>query len=130
MQPRDQTPISKSSNRHAIAHIGRMWRGFATVIDRLIATGRKLLEGRLFERPEPLESRQELSLRYLRELQELIDDGEIDVAAAERIRCDLFEEGVNGNRLKLAVYQSYLTERTGTTGPRLVRIDGQSPDAD
>jgi hypothetical protein len=91
----------------------------------LLALVRRWLERArtLFATPgEPVESRSELSQRYMRELQELVDLGELELDAAERIRTDLFEPTGPGElpRLRLRFWQSYLRDRTGHVGPHLV----------
>jgi hypothetical protein len=70
-----------------------------------------------------MQSRSELSNRFIRELREMVDDREISVAAARRIADDMFEaeEAGQPRRVRLAVWQSYLKDRTGHAGPYLVR---------
>jgi len=76
------------------------------------------------------ESRSELSDRYMRDLSEMVDQGEIGPLAAQRIRDDLFEATQDGQGwlLKISVWRSYLKERTGRVGPYLVRQDGYTGD--
>lgn len=92
---------------------------------RAISQVRRLLEGRPSRPSEPVESRRELSERYLRELQELVDDNDIDLAAAERIRSDLLEPGPDGDRLKLSTYESYLNEQAGGSARIFVHSRGR-----
>lgn len=83
--------------------------------------------------PEPaVESRRELSERYMRELSELIDDRQISRSDAERVVQDLFQQGEPGSapRVRLEVWRSYLAERTGQTGLRLVGAEPASSDVD
>ena len=72
-----------------------------------------------------MESRSELSNRFIRELREMVDDREISLAAARHIADDMFEaeEAGQPRRVRLAVWQSYLTDRTGHAGPYLVGSD-------
>jgi len=79
-----------------------------------------------------VESRRELSARYLRELDELVDDRQISRSDAKKVVEDLFEPGEPGSarRVRLAVWRSYLTERTGQSGLRLVRDEPESGNAD
>lgn len=69
-----------------------------------------------------LDSRAELSARYLQELSELVADGRISAAVAARIADDLFEPDRPGTprRLRLSVWRRYVQERSGHVGPHLV----------
>lgn len=70
----------------------------------------------------PLETRDELSTRYMRELSDLVHGGEIGAAAARQIVLDLFDPAEHGHppRLRLAVWQDYVRDRGGSLGPYLV----------
>lgn len=107
-------------------HIGAA-RRILDGVDLLIGAVRALLEGRSFQSDEPVETRRELSGRYLRELQELVDHGELGLAAAERIRSNLFERAPDGERFKLPTCQAYLKELTGSIGPHVVCSAANAP---
>ena len=80
--------------------------------------------------PNAVESRRELSARYMRELSELIDDRQLSSSDAERVVRDLFEpgEGSSAPRVRLAVWRSYVKERTGKVGLKLVGDLRDDPD--
>ena len=67
---------------------------------------------------EQIETRRELSERFLRELDELVWDGEFSRAVAEQIARDIFEPLTPGRRplVRAEVWQSYVRERTGSVG--------------
>lgn len=73
-----------------------------------------------------LESRRELSNRYLLELQELIDGAEITPAVARRIREDLFEirDGEQLPLLRISVWRKHRLEQTGWSDLYLVASNG------
>jgi hypothetical protein len=54
-----------------------------------------------------------LGTQYLRELRDLLDDGEIDSGLAQRILDDLFEEAEPGlqPRLKASIWLAYLDQK-------------------
>lgn len=69
-----------------------------------------------------VESRRELSARYMRELSELVDDRQITSSDAEKVIRDLLDPSETGStpRVRLAVWRSYVRERTGQVGLKLV----------
>jgi len=69
-----------------------------------------------------LETRRELSIRYMQELSELLHEHEISSAVADQLIRDLFEPEEPGEprRVRTAVWQAYLKDRTGHVGPHLV----------
>ena len=79
--------------------------------------------------PTKVESRRELSARYMRELSELVDDRQLSPSDAERVVQDLFEPGEASSapRVRLAVWRSYVKERTGQVGLKLVGDLGDDP---
>ena len=79
-----------------------------------------------------VESRRELSARYMRELSELVDDRQISSSDAEKVVRDLFEPGDGGSapRVRLAVWRAYVKERTGQSGLTLVSDGSADPDDD
>ncbi len=72
-----------------------------------------------------IESRREFSERLLRQLRDMVDDGEIGVAVAKRIISDMFEPEEAGapRRVRLRVWQSYVKDRSGHIGPHLVDLN-------
>jgi len=80
--------------------------------------------------PAVVESRRELSARYMRELSELVDDRQISSSDAEKVVRDLFEPGDGGSapRVRLAVWRSYVKERTGQAGLTLVGNGSADPE--
>ena len=82
--------------------------------------------------PAMVESRRELSARYIRELSELVNDRQISSSDAEKVVRDLFEphDGVSAPRVRLAVWRSYVKERTGQSGLTLVSDGSADPDDD
>jgi len=86
--------------------------------------------------PTALETRQELSDRYLAELRELVDDDLLTIAQAEEVLVDLFDAGPPGTLplIKSWVWQSHAKERTGYVVPQLVseaaNIKTSLPEAD
>ena len=66
----------------------------------------------------------------MRELKDMVDQGEFGAAVAERIREDLFEGHNKDQRplLRLSVWRTYLKERTGHSGPYVVRRTGDPQD--
>lgn len=60
-----------------------------------------------------VETREELSERWMDELLELIEQGDISPAIARRIRDDQFEPTADGSPplLRASVWQAYLAER-------------------
>lgn len=62
-----------------------------------------------------IETPHELGARYLRELRELVDQGEISPLFAQRIIDDLFTPGEPGQppRLRWSVWSAYIAELTG-----------------
>ena len=76
-------PITRPRRSEGILtmHIGAA-RRILDGVDFMIGAVRRLLEGRSFQSDEPVETRRELSGRYLRELQELVDHGELGLAAS------------------------------------------------
>ena len=82
--------------------------------------------------PTVVESRRELSARYMRELSELVDDRQLSPSDAERVVRDLFEpvEASSAPRVRLAVWRSYVKERTGQVGLKLIGDRGDEGDGD
>lgn len=82
---------------------------------RLVRPTRHLNRGKGASR---LESRSELSRRYLGELCELVGDGQISRALAQRVIDDLFEPklGYNLRQVRLSVWRSYCEDRTNRLG--------------
>jgi len=80
---------------------------------------------------DPIESRHDLSQRYMRELSELVSDRQITAAVAEQVIHDLFEPQQPGSapRVRPAVWRAYLKDRTGHIGPYLVGSQS-APDQD
>lgn len=77
----------------------------------------KLPLARFFrDEAEPIETRRELSERFLRELDELVWDGEFSRGVAEQIARDIFEPPAPGRRplVRVEVWQSYIRDRTGS----------------
>jgi hypothetical protein len=62
---------------------------------------------------EAVQSPQQLGEQYLRELRELLDEGEISAAFAQRVRDDLFETGGPDQlpALKWSVWCSYVEDQ-------------------
>lgn len=89
--------------------------------DTAAALGRRARSGAT----PSVESRSELSARYLRELSELIDDRQISAADARTVIDDLFEPEQAGAapRVRLSVWRAYLKDRTGHVGLHLVGED-------
>jgi hypothetical protein len=94
----------------------------ATRLLRLRPRGRRLFAAEARGLASPIESRRELSARYMRELSELVDDRRISAAVAEKVVSDMFEPDEAGEprRVRLAIWQSYVRDRTGEVGLRLV----------
>jgi hypothetical protein len=60
---------------------------------------------------EAIENPRQLGERYLRELRDLVDEGKITAAFAERVVEDLFDAGEAGEMvLKWSVWCSYIDE--------------------
>jgi hypothetical protein len=62
-----------------------------------------------------VETRDELGERYLRELEQLVIEGEISASLARRVRADLFDRAEPGKapQLRRDVWQAYLDEGGG-----------------
>lgn len=67
----------------------------------------------LQKKSELVESREVLSGRYMGELRELLDDGEISLSVAQRVIDDMFEPLQPGAppRVRMEVWQAYVRER-------------------
>lgn len=96
-------------------HLARLFRGILQLIPGIRAGRRAAMT----------ESRQDLSRRYLRELSELVDDRQITTSAARQVIDDLFEPAEPGQprRLRAAVWQAHVEDRTSHSGLRLVGTD-------
>jgi len=71
-------------------------------------------------RERGIEGWSQLGERYRRELQELVDSGEIGAPAARRILDDLFEPAVRGEprQLRWRVWKVYVEELSSVAGTR------------
>lgn len=64
--------------------------------------------------PDGIETPAQLGARYLRELRELVDEGEITWRFAQRVIDDLFiTEAGQPPRLRPSVWHAYIAEQTG-----------------
>jgi hypothetical protein len=73
---------------------------------------------------EPVETPRQLGERYSRELQELVDDGEISRSVAKRIMDDLFEPATPGEppTVRWSVWHAYVEDADRNAS--LARLSG------
>lgn len=102
----------------------------ASLLSRLLRRGSRLVRKSPWSdsadgERKRIESRRDLSLRYLSELSELVGDRRISATMAQQVIDDLFEPEEPGvpRRVRLRVWRSYLKDRTGHIGLHLVGSD-------
>lgn len=78
-----------------------------------------LLKRRMPASARLIETPQVLARRYWTELAELVDQGEISAALADRVRDDMFEAGSTEAvpRLRDSIWRSYLAEARNADAP-------------
>lgn len=72
---------------------------------------------------QSLETPEELAALYWRELQELVEQGEISPSFARRVKADLFLPG-DAPELRPGVWRAYVDEGTGRAA---LENDGRTP---
>lgn len=76
---------------------------------------------------DPIETPRQLAERYQRELREMVDDGEISRAVAQRIMDDLFESAPadEPRLLRWSIWSAYVEEADRASLRRQVGIFGR-----